>query len=333
MLRRTHLSVIVLVLAAATAWAAPPTVQELVQRVPQAASSVVAVDAAAVRSVPVIQQWLLDHQSEWSSVDDEATRFLRDAGIDPATDIDTVVFAVLNDGTGESGKHPLALFGGSYDASSLTAAVVKRGAVTEQLAGVTVYRVDPKEDAAHAPLMWITDDLVMLGDREALTASFGRGAGPVTLVDEEITAGHLDPEASFWMVADLPERGSGDLPDVGSDGPEGQAAQAVLAASSVVRRVAGWGNLGDDVELHGFATATSEEDAGLLRDTLRGALAMARMTAQDKDPRLVDVLRGVTVDADGAVVTVEADVPMELLQRLAARPQRRASSPHRATPR
>jgi len=331
-----RISVAVLVLAAATSWAAPPTVQELVQQVPPDARSVVAVDAASLRQAPLIQGWLLDHQAEWTGVDDEATRFLRDAGLDPAADIDALVFAVLAGEVGGNGGkdgHPLALFGGRFDAASLTAALVDRGAVAEELAGVTVYRVDAKEDAAHAPLMRITDDLVMLGDHEALTASFGRGGGPVTIVDQEVSAGHLDLGATFWMVSDLPERKPGDLPAVGTDGPEGQAAQAVLAASSMVRRVAGWGSLDEELELHGFATADSEENAGLLRDTLRGALAVARMTAQDKDPRLVEVLRGVSVEADGAVVTVAAAVPVELLQKLAGKPEPRAAKTRRATPR
>jgi len=47
------------------------------------------------------------------------------------------------------------------------------------------------------------------------------------------------------------------------------------------------------------------------------ALAAARLAAQEKEPRLVEVLRGVTVETDGAVVWVGATIPVDLLQELA----------------
>ncbi|NOZ95785.1 MAG: hypothetical protein GXP47_13755 [Acidobacteria bacterium] len=330
MLRRTCLALAVL--AATTAWAAPPTVAELLQRVPADARAVVAVDTAALRTEPLVQRWLLEHQTEWSGVDDEATRFLDDAGIDPAADVDAFVFAMFTD---EADGHPLALVGGRFDAASLTAAVVARGAEPQQVAGVTVYRVDQNAGAAHAALVRITDDLLVFGDRAALTASLGRGVGPVPIVEEEAAAGHLDLEAPFWVVSDLPERNTARTPPqaAGSESPEDQAMLAVLAASSMVRRVAGWARLDEELAVHGFATTTSDENAGLLRDTIRGALAAARLAVQEKEPLLVDVLRGVRVDADGAVVSLAATIPVELLQKLAAEPHVRAGRAQRATPR
>jgi len=322
------------VLAAATAWAAPPTVPELLQLVPSEARAVVAVDAAALRDEPLVQKWLLDHQDRWGGVDGEAARFLRDAGVDPAADVDALVFALLDNGEHE---HPLVLFGGRFDAASLTAAVLARGAEAEELGGVTVYRLDPNAGGAQAVLMRITDDFIMVGDRDGLAASFGRGAGPVHIVADEMAAGHLELTAPFWMAADIPEGKSPQTPPPGlnADSPEGRVILAVLAASSAVRRIAGWAGLDEELELHGFATAASDEEAGLLRDTLRGGLAVMRLAAQEHRPELVDVLRGVSVEADGAVVSVAATIPVSLLQELAggAHPSARAQKTRRVRPR
>lgn len=313
MIRRTCFAAAVL--AAATAWAASPTAPELLRHVPREARAVVAADTAALRAQPLVQQWLLEHQAEWSGLDDEATRFLRDAGLDPAADVDALMFAVL---VQVEAEHPLALFGGRFDGASLSAAVASRGAVPVEVGGVTVYRLDPDADAGRVALMRITDDLVMIGDGPALEASLTREPGPVAVVAGEAAAGHLDLTAPFWMVSEVPEHAPPAGEQAGGGQTPGQrAVLAVLGASTAVRRVAAWARVDDELEVHAFATTATEEDAVLLRDTIRGALAAVRLAAQEKEPRLVDVLRGVTVEADGTVVVVAARIPVDLLQELA----------------
>ena len=59
-----------------------------------------------------------------------------------------------------------------------------------------------------------------------------------------------------------------------------------------------------------------EETRSLLEDTIKGALASARLAAQEKDPELVKVLRQATVDRDSEGVNFEAEIPAEFLHRM-----------------
>ncbi len=314
MLRRTLLAAFVLV--AGTAWAAPPTVPELLRLVPADARAVVAVDVAALRTEPLVQQWLLEHQETWSGVDDDAMRFLREAGLDPARDVDLMVFAVSGS---EEAPEPLALFAGRYDPATLGAALTARGAELVGVGSVTAYRVGDGDETGHAALVRVTPGLVMVGTTTTLTAVYGPTGGPVHVVAAETAAGHLDLAAPFWMAVAVPE-GAADPPDhakaMAEDSPEGRAMMAMASASTSIRRVAAWARLGEYLQVHGFATSTSEENAGLFRDAVKGALAAMRLAAQEREPQLVDVLRGVTVKAEGTGVAVTAELPVELLKQL-----------------
>lgn len=315
-----RVSLVAAFLITATAWAAPPSMPELLRLVPTTARAVVAVDASALRTEPLVQQWLLTHQEAWSRVDDDATRFLREAGVDPARDIDQMVFALTGE---ESEEHPLALFAGRYDRAILTSALEARGAVPVKVGDVTAYRVDHGDDSDHAVLIQIAPNLVMVGDLDTLAATQARAAGPVHVVQAEKAAGHLDLSAPFWMAVTIPAEAA-PVPHraaSGTDSSGGQGLVAVAAASAAVRRVAAWATLSQELRLHAFATTSSEENAGLLSDTIRGGLAAMRLAMQDKNPKLVSVLRGVKVDADGSSVALIAELPIDLLQQLAAEAQ------------
>jgi hypothetical protein len=332
MLRRASLAF--LMLAAGTAWAAPPTVPELLRLVPTDARAVVAVDAAVLRTAPLVEQWLLAHQAAWSRVDDDAARFLSEAGVDPARDVDYMMFALTGD---QAAQHPLALLAGRYDSATLVAALQARGAVQVKVGTVTAYRVGHtgNADAQHAALIRVTPQLVMVGDRDTLLAAQDRASGPVRVVAAEKAAGHLDVSAPFWMAVAIPEDAAAGPHSTasGAESPGAQAMVAVAAASAAVRRVAAWATLGQELRLHAFATTASEENAGLLRDTVRGALAAMRLAVQEREPRVVDVLRGVKVDTEGAAVAVTAELPVDLLQQLAGEAHHHHAKVTEAAPR
>jgi len=129
------------------------------------------------------------------------------------------------------------------------------------------------------------------------------------IVAEEVAARRIDPTAPFFFVADLPPR---DTAPIAGDG----TLQGVVAASGAVRRVGLQANLGDALTLKGFANADSPENAELLRDAVKGAIAAMRLHAQEQAPELVDVLRGVDVRLDGTRVTGAVAVPVELIEKV-----------------
>lgn len=313
-MRKTASFAAVVILLAGVAVAAPPTTQELLRHVPAAATVVVAVDCAALRSQPLVQQWLLEHQTAWSGHDADVDRFLSDAGLDPLRDVDTMIVAIDSEKDGEV----LALFAGRYDPTSLGAAMVKQGATASKVNGVDVFTLpadhpNAKHDQAVVALP--SAELVIAGDAAAVQAALTGGRVQSNLATTEIAAGRVDPRAHFWAVAVVPEqvrRKAGEV-TIDAEGEGGEMVRGLLTAGGTVKRVAVQASLGKELELSGVALSDSKEDAELLRDSAKGAVAAMRLHVKDRSPELVEVLREVDIRADGTQVSGRATVPVQLI--------------------
>lgn len=306
-----------LLLAAAVLTAAPlgaATVPaDLVGMIPTDAQVAVAVDIAALRANPTVQAWLLEHQAPWSGVDDDGAEFLRDAGLDPMKDVDAMVVGVaVRDGR----KEAIALFGGRFDPTSMGAALVSRGAVAVPLAGVTAYRhadLD-REGEKHVALILPLTEVVMVGDERSVAAAAARKPARNPLVDGEVAAGHIDTAAHFWVIADVAAHAQRAAEMAAAAEGAGEMGD-VLLASRAVRKVSMQATLGTTLELRAFALADTAENAELLRDAIKGALAAMRLHAQEQAPELVEVLRDVRVRFDGTDVSVAGAVPVALIEK------------------
>jgi hypothetical protein len=62
-------------------------------------------------------------------------------------------------------------------------------------------------------------------------------------------------------------------------------------------------------------TAT-EKDAMSLRDTVRGVVGLGRLSVPENQPELLKVWDGITVDQVGRSISLRADIPQDLLDRL-----------------
>ncbi len=301
---RRHVLFVLAMLLAVTAVAAPPTVADLLGKVPAAAKVVVAVDAAALRAHPLVQQWLAERHAAWSGLDDETDSFLRDAGLVPERDVEAMVAAV----TPADGRPDFVVFfAGRFDPAAMGAALVARGAQAVQLPGGAGYLL-PNEGSDTRTVALLTPGLLVLGDEASVRGLTIFPAGS-PLVAEEVAAGRVDPAAHFFFVADLPPR---EVAPVTGDA----SLQQVVEASGAVRRVGLQAILGDALALRGFATADTAENAELLRDAVKGAIAAMRLHAQEKAPELVEVLRGVDVRLDGTRVTGAVDVPVAVIEKV-----------------
>ncbi len=307
---------IVLALAAPLATAAPPAVGELLRSVPVTAQVVVAVDSAALRAHPKVQEWLL-RQHAWTGADEDLRQFLTDAGLDPFRDVDAMVVAAQGEGA-EAGA--VALFSGRYDPSSLGAALVKRGAQPFTLAGVSAYRLPSsgRHGGEAAVLAQISPELVIVGEEAAVGAAAASPHSVPPLVEKEISAGHIDIRAPFWMVATVPAGARQKATEAAghAHGEGSETVRSVVVASGAVQRVAMQASLDDSLRLSGVATADTAENAELLRDAVKGAIAAARLHAQSQSPELVNVLRDIEVRVAGTGVSVSGAVPLALLEKL-----------------
>jgi hypothetical protein len=313
-MRRT-LTALAVALLAASASSAAPAIEHLVTLVPHNAAAIVAVDVASLRTQPSVQSWLMEHQAPWTGVDDDAASFLAEAGLDPVRDVDAMVVALRPQ---DEGGEALALFAGRYDPTSLAAALTKRGAATVAVGDVTGYRLD-EHHGDKGPILVPTADLVLVGDSSSLATALAGTHTANRSVEEAVAAGQLDLRAPFWMLVDVPQaaREGMEKAELRGDAADAQAIGGVMRASASVRRVVMYARLSDVLEIHSHAVADSAENAGLLRDAVKGALAVMRLRVQNEQPELVDVLRRVDVGVNGATVSVEGSVPVSLLEEIA----------------
>jgi hypothetical protein len=304
--------------AATAAAAAPPSIGDLLRSVPENARAVVAVDSAALRGVPTVQEWLLHHQA-WTGADQDLRQFLADAALDPIRDVDAMLVAVVPDADRTGG---VALFAGHYDPGALAAALLKRGATALALDGVQAFRLNPSGGHPDQPVVLAqpSPDLVVVGEEPAVRAALAAPHAVPPLVQTELAAGHIDLRAPFWMVADVPAAVREHAAEAAehAHGAEDEPVRGIVLASGTVQRVAAEAFLDDVLRLSGVATADTPENAELLRDAAKGVLAAARLHAQQASPELVDVLREVQVRLSGNEVSVAGAVPLPLLQRLIA---------------
>ena len=318
-MRRAVLAVAVLLLAAG-ALAASPTPQELLRYIPSTATVVIGVDSAALRAQPLIQQWLVDHQESWTGHDADFDRFLSDAGLDPLRDVDNMVVA-MSPAKDEHGV--LALFGGRYDPVSMSAALAKRGGVLSKVNGVdmVVFSGDnPNAKHDKGAIALPSGDLVIAGDPAAVLAALTGPRTATNLALTEAAAGHVDLRAHFWVIAVVPEEVREHSKSVkieaGDDG--GEIVRGLLTAGGTVQRVAMHASLGKELELKGWAQADTKENAELLRDTAKGAVAAMRLHVKDTSPELVEVLRNVDISVTNAEVLGNVALPIDLIQKWAS---------------
>ncbi len=319
-MRRTALLAVVISSLATLALAGGPTPQDLLPWVPADATVVIGVDSAALRTQPLIQQWLLDHQESWSGHDADFDRFLSEAGLDPLRDVDAMVVTMSSV---DDEKGVLALFGGRYDPSSLGAALAKRGGTATKVNGVDMYVFasevkSPGHDEGAVALP--SAELVMAGDPATVRAALAPPRPRANLATTEIKAGHVDPRSHFWVLAVVPEEVRAHSKDVKieTDDEGGEIVRGLVTAGGTVQRVAMQARLGKELELEGWALSDTKENADLLRDTARGAVAAMRLHFKDQAPELVEVLRDVDIEATDAEVTGKAEIPLELIQKWAA---------------
>ncbi len=316
---RKHLVITaVLALAAALASAAPPTAADLLRLVPDGAQAIVAIDAAALRAHPFVQTWLAE-QHLWAPTDETLKLFLDDAGLDPVRDVDLILLAAPG---GENEGKGVVFLVGRYDPAALAAALTARGASPLTLAGVPALTL-PNSGRCGAPAVLVqrSAELVIVGDEASVAASLVPAHAIPDLVAGEIAAGRIDLRAPFWMAATVPAAAHRHVDEAAArvGGEDGEPIRGALLAAGTVRRVTARAYLDDSLRVYGAAVADTAENAELLRDAVKGALAVARLHVQSASPELVEVLRGVEILAEGGVVSGKATIPLAALESMRAR--------------
>jgi len=262
----------------------------------------------------------LFHEADAVSADGNASRFLKDAGLDPKHDVDSAVFCL----TSVAGKDPapLVVFEGRFHPDALAAASVTRGAVRIDAAPLPYYRL-PARAGEHAheagAVAFLSPTLVVAGSEPALLHALDvYSAGTAGLPAKGFVSdavGRVDTHSAVWAVVDTARLQQLHRPAPSADGTAAQLA-ATLRSLSLLTFQANVSESAVSVSASGFAP--DEETRQNLEDVLRGVLAAWRMSAQSKNPELVSAIRKIRVAQTGDGVTISGDLPMETFREKAA---------------
>jgi hypothetical protein len=285
--------------------------------VPADAVSVGVVKLSELRRSP-LSATLFEHTDEIST-DGEADKFLTDAGLAPAKDIDLLVVATSPVTRLGTKAEVLVLAEGRFNVERLTKALVTRGAIKKN-GYFTLPEV--REGDHHGAVAFAGSTLAILGSESAVTealqtrAKGGSAFAAASLLGHD--AARIDPSASAWAIVDVTRAarlvGGTRLPN-----SKGQGGEALAAAIRSVSTVALWAtDTGDSLKLGAFGLANDEETLALLEDTLRGALAAMRLAVKDKSPDLVPVLRKFQVERTDDSIRISGSIPAESLRKLMA---------------
>jgi hypothetical protein len=288
--------------------------------IPNDAVSVGVVRVADLRTSPLSST--LFEQTDKVSTNGEADRFLSDAGLDPAKDVDVVVVSMSPRTNFGSEAEVLVAADGRFNVERLTKALVARGAV--QKGGYYLLPEKDDHDGKQAAVAFPDSRLVLAGSESAVAEALANRAngGTTFLASSGLgrETSRIDTKASAWAIIDVTRatRITG-TPRVPSSNSSPQA-QALSAAVKNVSTVAVWAtDTGDAVKLAAFGIARDDETLGLLEDTLRGALAAMRLAVQDKAPDMVSVLRKFTVSRSNDAVAISGTVPASEIRKLTAK--------------
>lgn len=292
--------------------------------VPANAVTVGMVKIADLRTSP-LSGLLLQHTDKMST-DGEAQKFLTEAGLSPAKDIDVLVVATTPRTALGSESDPIVIAEGRFNVARLTSALVTRGATLKD--GYLLLPENEKQGDKDPAVAFLSSSMVVAGTEraviEAIAASKTGGTGFRTRGTLGLDLGRVDPTATAWALVDVTRAqrlAKGGTINTG----KGNSGEALQMALKTVSTLAVWAkDTGEALELGAFGLSSDEETLELLEDTVRGALSALRLAVKDKAPEMVTVLRRFDVSRKSNAILVEGSIPASSLRELMAK--KRASA-------
>ena len=273
-------------------------------------------DAAVVAYANVRDVMNSEFRQRFKEVEPSAERrneFEEKTGLNFETDIDSVVAAVLANGSLGDRPHKsfLILARGRFNAAKLEALALEHGAQISDYQGkrlITHHDGSNPADTIHDDMGvgFVEADLIAFGSVPAVQASIDarrENRNVVSNNDMMKLVNELD-NANAWAVGRFDAiANQANLPN------------EVRAAMPAITWFSAAGHVNGGVSGQFKAEATDETSAQNLRDVLGGFLAMARMQAASK-PALQQLADSMILSGDGKTVALSFSIPTEVLDVL-----------------
>ncbi|MDQ1471710.1 MAG: hypothetical protein QOJ99_3190 [Bryobacterales bacterium] len=272
----------------------PRTDNVLVKMVPPGSTSLVSARMDQIKTTEFYRK-LLEQQKL-----PQLERFAQETGFDPRRDVREMLFAstatggvLLARGSFRVKQEPL---------KQSQAKLIRHGAYIIWSLGENGFCI-------------LDTTLAAAGDLKSLGAALdewksGKHAGAAGLLAH---AKDVDPRAQFWGVS------TGFASFLADHMPRPGGRAAGIDFSKIFRGLqetwfqADFSN-GLKGDLHGVAAA--EQDAVNLRDTAKGLVGFGRLSVPENQPEMLKLWDGIVVEQEGRSVTIRADIPQSLVDRL-----------------
>jgi hypothetical protein len=288
--------------------------------IPNDAVTVGVVHLNLIRSSPLAAT-LLEHTDNVSS-NGEADRFLTEAGLDPKKDVDVVVVATSPHTNLGHDADVVVLADGRFNVDRLTNALLGRGAVKKSGPNGAYFMMPDSEKKG--AVAFPDSHLAIIGNEAAVNEALATRAAGGSSFKVSLLGGNLnrlDPNATAWVLIDVnrASRLTG-VPHISRS--KDATHQAIAAAVENVSTAGFWAtDTGDSLKLGAFGLSSDSDTLGLLEDTIRGALAAARLAIKDSQPDLVAVLRRFDVERTSDAIKLSGTIPADALRKVMAKHQ------------
>jgi len=258
-------------------------------------------------------------------------RFAEATGLNPATDIKRLLFMARADDEGLADMSGLAV--GTFDGRKVHDYLVGSGLPSHKVEGMDIFEFIVIGDKCRFCLAVVDASTAAFGDGETLEKIARIHAGQAPNLAEQEGPGRLIRRvgrgAEAWGIvraADFKDALTNGLKQLSAD-------TSALSALGPIQEVAFSFDTEEPMRVLIEATTSTEQDALLVADVLKGAESMARLTLRETKPEVAMLMSDLQIGADTGVVRVAGSLPasdVETLTRLAGVPWLRGVAP--ATP-
>lgn len=242
----------------------------------------------------------------------EFDRFVEATGFDPAEDLDSVTigFGELTD----DGVAPVYLIAsGRFDVDRLSAELMKEPpSPPREIEGLMAYSIKTSDSSDDSRVGWLNDKTMLFATARDFGDLVQSVRAPRDSNVSKALAGLMDgSDGQVFMALEVPESLRAEMRE-GAGGPGGNGLLAMMAPMSNLQSVLLSMDTVAGLDMTLKAVAGSAEDGQLLHDSLKGLMAMARMTSGG-DPETLERLNQLKLSLDGPTLSLSIKMTEEQL--------------------
>jgi hypothetical protein len=246
-----------------------------------------------LRTTPLYQRYIANGKLP------QLEEFVKQTGLDPRKDLWDVLIA--NDG-----KNTIVMARGHFEEMGLEPKLNREGAERMSYKGYTL--LGDQQTA----VVFMNSSTAVAGPTAALRSivdmrTQAKGGIPQAIADKIKS---IPSSNQIWVVGNI----NGQLPILNFR-DNGNLANLNNITPALKTFTIGI-DLRTGFKAHADAVFNSEQDAKRLKETLRGLIGFARLNTPEKQLRMLRVFDGVKVEYQQNIVTIDADLPEDLLDEL-----------------